>query len=118
MVYWRWPRSDADDREERFGRACDWRKEEYEVSRPGRTRIDFRQEIGRANISIGIERGFAVLDPDRAELLRTWVSALIQARGERPGAGEVGAWSMSMPPSFWRHVCAVCSWTGSTRSSS
>jgi hypothetical protein len=71
--------------------AYDWRKEEYEVTRPGRTRIDYRQEIGRAHIPIGIERGFAVLDADRAEALRAWVSALIPARGERPAAGEVGA---------------------------
>ena len=71
--------------------AYDWRKEEYEVTRPGRTRIDYRQEIGRAHIPIGIERGFVVLDPDRAEALRAWVSALIPARGERPAAGEVGA---------------------------
>jgi len=71
--------------------AYDWRKEEYEVTRPGRTRIDYRQEIGRAQIPIGIEREFAVLDADRAEALRSWVSALIPARGERPAAGEVGA---------------------------
>jgi hypothetical protein len=71
--------------------AYDWRKEEYEVTRPGRTRIDYRQEIGRAHIPIGIERKFAVLDPDRAEALRAWVSALIPARGARPAAGEVGA---------------------------
>jgi hypothetical protein len=71
--------------------AYDWRKEEYEVTRPGRTRIDYRQEIGRAHIPIGIERGFVVLDADRAEALRAWVSALIPARGERPAAGEVGA---------------------------
>ena len=71
--------------------AYDWRKEEYEVTRPGRTRIDYRQEIGRALIPIGIERGFVVLDVDRAEALRAWVSALIPARGERPAAGEVGA---------------------------
>jgi hypothetical protein len=71
--------------------AYDWRKEEYEVTRPGRTRIDYRQEIGRAHIPIGIERGFVVLDPDRADALRAWVSALIPARGERPAAGEVGA---------------------------
>src|SRR5215218_3259542 len=84
------PRS-RDDREERFAMAYDWRKEEYEVTRPGRTRIDYRQELGRAHVSIGVERGFAVLDADRAEVLRAWVSALIPARGERPGAGEVGA---------------------------
>jgi len=71
--------------------AYDWRKEEYEVTRPGRTRIDYRQEIGRVHIPIGIEREFAVLDADRAEALRSWVSALIPARGERPAAGEVGA---------------------------
>src|SRR5215204_7000344 len=71
--------------------AYDWRKEEYEVTRPGRTRIDYRQEIGRAHVPIGVERGYAVLDADRAELLRAWVSALIPARGERPAAGEVGA---------------------------
>jgi hypothetical protein len=71
--------------------AYDWRKEEYEVTRPGRTRIDYRQEIGRAHIPIGIERGFVVLDADRALALRAWVSALIPARGARPAAGEVGA---------------------------
>jgi hypothetical protein len=71
--------------------AYDSRKEEYEVTRPGRTRIDYRQEIGRAHVPISIERGFAVLDVERAESLRAWVSALIPARGERPAAGEVGA---------------------------
>ena len=71
--------------------AYDWRKEEYEVTRPGRTRIDYRQEIGRAHVPIGIAREFAVLDPNRAAGLRAWVSALIPARGERPAAGDVGA---------------------------
>jgi hypothetical protein len=71
--------------------AYDWRKEEYEVTRPSRTRIDYRQEIGRAHVPIGVEREFAVLDPDRAEALRAWVSALIPARGDRPAAGEIGA---------------------------
>jgi hypothetical protein len=71
--------------------AYDWRKEEYEVTRPGRTRIDYRQEIGRAHVPIGVEREYAVLDADRAEVLRAWVSALIPARGERPAAGDVGA---------------------------
>jgi hypothetical protein len=71
--------------------AYDWRKEEYEVTRPGRTRIDYRQEIGRAHVPVGVKREFAVLDPDRAEVLRAWVSALIPARGERPAAGDIGA---------------------------
>jgi hypothetical protein len=71
--------------------AYDWRKEEYEVTRPGRTRIDYRQEIGRAHVPIGIEREFSVLDPDRANALRAWVSTLVPARGERPAAGDVSA---------------------------
>ena len=71
--------------------AYDWRKDEYEVTRPSRTRIDYRQEIGRAHIPIGIYRDFAVLDPERAEVLRAWVSTLIPAGGERPAAGDVGA---------------------------
>ncbi len=71
--------------------AYDWRKEEYEVTRPGRTRIDYRQEIGRAHVPIGVERGFTVVDAERAETLRAWVSALIPAAGERPAAEEVGA---------------------------
>ena len=71
--------------------AYDWRKEEYEVTRPGRTRIDYRQEIGHAHVPIGVERGFTIVDPDRAEVLRAWVSALIPANGERPAAGDVGA---------------------------
>ncbi len=71
--------------------AYDWRKEEYEVTRPGRTRIDYRQEIGRAHVPIGIEREFAVLDLERADALRAWVSTLIPPRGERPAAGDVDA---------------------------
>jgi hypothetical protein len=71
--------------------AYDWRKEEYEVTRPGRTRIDYRQEIGRAHVPIGVEREFAVVDTDRAEALRAWVSTLIPSRDARPAAGEVGA---------------------------
>src|SRR5215217_9183889 len=71
--------------------AYDWRKEEYEVTRPGRTRIDYRQEIGRSHVPIGVEREFAVVDPDRAAVLRAWVSALIPARGERPAASDIGA---------------------------
>ena len=71
--------------------AYDWRKEEYEVIRPGRTRIDYRQEIGRAHVPIGVEREFSVVDPDRAGVLRAWVSTLIPANGERPAAGDVGA---------------------------
>jgi hypothetical protein len=71
--------------------AYDWRKEEYEVTRPGRTRIDYRQEMGRAHVPIGLERGFTVVDPERAGTLRAWVNALIPASGARPAAGDIGA---------------------------
>jgi hypothetical protein len=71
--------------------AYDWRKEEYEVTHPDRTRIDYRLEIGRAHVLIGVEREFAVLDPQRAAILRAWVDTLIPANAERPAAGEVGA---------------------------
>jgi hypothetical protein len=71
--------------------AYDWRKEEYEVTHPDRARVDYRLEIGRAHVPIGIEREFAVLDPVRAKILRAWVDVLIPARGERPAAGDVGA---------------------------
>ena len=71
--------------------AYDWRKEEYEVTHPSRARIDYRLEIGRAHVEIGVERTFAVLDRDRALALRAWTSTLIPARGERPAAGDVGA---------------------------
>ncbi|MGH2618655.1 MAG: gluconate 2-dehydrogenase subunit 3 family protein [Thermomicrobiales bacterium] len=77
--------------EECRGVAYDWRKEEYEVTRPDRARIDYRLEIGRAHVPIGVDRAFAVLDPDRASLLRAWVDALVPAKGERPAAGDVGA---------------------------
>lgn len=71
--------------------AYDRRKEEYEVARPGRTRLDYRQEMGRAHVPIGVERDFVVLDPGRAARLRAWVSTLIPASGERPAAADVGA---------------------------
>jgi hypothetical protein len=71
--------------------AYDRRKEEYEVTHPDRSRIDYRLEIGRVHVSIGVQREFAVLDPERAAILRAWVDTLIPASGERPAAGEVGA---------------------------
>ena len=70
--------------------AYDWRIDEYEVTQPTRKQIDYRLEVGHAHVQIGVERRFAVLDPDRAATLRACVSVLIPARGERPAAGEVG----------------------------
>lgn len=71
--------------------AYDWRKDEYEVTRPGRAKIDYRLEIGRAHVPIGVDRAFAVLDPDRAATLRAWTGALIPAGASRPSAAAVGA---------------------------
>lgn len=70
--------------------AYDWRIDEYEVTQPTRKQIDYRLEVGHAHVPIGVERGFAVLDPDRAAGLRACVSVLIPAHGERPAAGDVG----------------------------
>ena len=40
---------------------------------------------------MGEARGFAVLEPSRAAILRTWVATLIPPRHARPDAAEVGA---------------------------
>src|SRR5207244_9493105 len=48
-------------------------------------------EIGRAEVPVGEPRGFSVLDAQRATTLRTWVTTLIPARGDRPDAADVGA---------------------------
>jgi hypothetical protein len=71
--------------------AYDRRQEDYAPSQPEALRIDYQLEIGRAYVPVGVDRGFAVLDPDRAETLRAWTSALIPAYGDLPAAGEVGA---------------------------
>ncbi len=70
--------------------AYDWRIDEYEVTQPTRKQIDYRLEVGHAHVPIGVERGFAVLDPERAAALKACVSVLIPAQGERPAAGEIG----------------------------
>jgi hypothetical protein len=71
--------------------AYDRRREEASFTQPARRRINFQVELGRVPVPVETDRGFAVLDQDRAATLRAWVGALIPARGERPSAGEVGA---------------------------
>jgi hypothetical protein len=71
--------------------AYDRRKEEYQVTLPSRARIDYRVEIGRVLVPISVERDFALLNAERAAVLRAWVDTLIPATGERPAAGDVGA---------------------------
>jgi Gluconate 2-dehydrogenase subunit 3 len=69
--------------------AYDRRHDGYEVA--SASRPDFRLEVGHAPVPVGQPRGFSVLDPCRAEILRAWVAALIPARGARPAASDVGA---------------------------
>jgi hypothetical protein len=52
---------------------------------------DYRLEVGRALVPVGVPRGFNVLDERRAATLRGWVECLIPARDGRPSAAEVGA---------------------------
>lgn len=54
-------------------------------------RPDYRLEVGRAEVPVGAPRGFAVLDPARAAILRAWTATLIPAGRGRPDAGSVGA---------------------------
>lgn len=63
----------------------------YEVATVGRRRVDYRLEVGHAEVPVGQQRGFAILDAARSAALRAWTSSLIPARGERPSAGDVGA---------------------------
>jgi len=53
--------------------------------------MNFQVELGRVPVPVETNRGFAVLDEDRARTLRAWVNALIPADGERPNAGDIGA---------------------------
>ena len=71
--------------------AYDRRQEDYEPSQPEALQIDYQLEIGRTFVPVGIDRTFVVLDPERAETLRAWSSALVPADGELPAAGEIGA---------------------------
>ena len=52
---------------------------------------DYRFEVGRAEVPVGVPRTFKVLDPQRAASLRGWVECLVPAQRGRPSAAEVGA---------------------------
>jgi hypothetical protein len=71
--------------------AYDRRREEASFTQPARRRINYQVELGRVSVPVAIDRGFAVLDSDQVRILRTWVTALIPAYGDRPSAGDVGA---------------------------
>jgi hypothetical protein len=69
--------------------AYDRKQGQHQVAQSSRP--DYRLEVGRAEVPVGVERDFAVLDPGRAATLRAWTAALIPAGGRRPDAGSVGA---------------------------
>jgi hypothetical protein len=54
-------------------------------------RPDYRVLVGRAEVPVGDARGFSVLDPPRAAVLKAWVATLIRGRGRRPDAAAVDA---------------------------
>jgi hypothetical protein len=54
-------------------------------------RPDYRLEVGRAEVTVGESRDFAILDRARAATLRAWCATLIPADDGRPDASEVGA---------------------------
>jgi hypothetical protein len=54
-------------------------------------RPDYRLVVGQAEVRVGAERAYAVLDPARATILEAWVAILIPASGSRPDAAKVGA---------------------------
>jgi len=54
-------------------------------------RPDYRLLVGQAEVPVGAERAYAVLDPARATILEAWVASLIPASGSRPDASQVGA---------------------------
>jgi hypothetical protein len=54
-------------------------------------RPDYRLEVGRAEVPVGAQRGFSVLDSARAATLTAWSTTLIPAGSGRPDAGSVGA---------------------------
>jgi len=65
------------------------RKEGHQVAQANRP--DYRLEVGRAEVPVGVARGFEVLDEARAATLKAWVATLIPGAGRRPDAAEVGA---------------------------
>jgi hypothetical protein len=69
--------------------AYDRKQEGHHVAQANRP--DYRLEVGRAEVAVGVARDFEVLDAGRAEILRAWVATLIPAAGRRPDAAEVGA---------------------------
>jgi Gluconate 2-dehydrogenase subunit 3 len=69
--------------------AYDRKQGKHEVAQASRP--DYRVEVGRAEVPVGVRREFVVLDAGRAATLRAWTATLIPAAGARPDAGSVGA---------------------------
>jgi hypothetical protein len=69
--------------------AYDRKRGQHQVAQSSRP--DYRLEVGRAEVPVGEQRTFAVLDPARAAILTAWTSTLIPSGGRRPAAGSVGA---------------------------
>src|SRR6266850_6823263 len=85
---WLFERAPAHPREE-IEVAYDRKQGGHQVAQANRP--DYRLEVGRAEVPVGEQRDFAVLDPARAATLKAWVATLIPASGSRPDASEVGA---------------------------
>ena len=69
--------------------AYDRKQGQHQVAQSSRP--DYRLEVGRAEVPVGVSRTFVVLDSARAATLKAWTSTLIPAGGQRPDAGSVGA---------------------------
>jgi len=69
--------------------AYDRKQGQHQVAQSSRP--DYRLEVGRAEVPVGAQREFVVLDPARGATLAAWTSTLIPASGRRPDAGSVGA---------------------------
>ena len=69
--------------------AYDRKQEGHQVAQANRP--DYRLEVGRAEVAVGVPRSFAVIDPQRATTLRAWTATLIPDAKGMPDAGEVGA---------------------------
>ncbi|HYT11665.1 MAG TPA: gluconate 2-dehydrogenase subunit 3 family protein [Candidatus Nitrosopolaris sp.] len=69
--------------------AYDRKQGQHHVAQSGRP--DYRVEVGRAAVPVGVARTFVILDGARAAILKAWTSTLIPATGRRPDAAGVGA---------------------------
>jgi hypothetical protein len=69
--------------------AYDRKQGQHQVAQSSRP--DYRVEVGRAEVPVGMPRTFVILDPNRAATLKAWTATLIPAAGRRPDAASIGA---------------------------